>query len=502
MKHQKTTRIVSLVLIFVVAISLVVVSPRSAQAYAQTDAPTYVSQLGSAGTGDGQFNTPYGIAVDSHDNLYVADRVNNRVQKFDANGNFLMKFGSAGSGNGQLSGPRGIDVDASGNIYIADTSNHRVQKFDANGTFITKWGSNGTGNGQFSFPNDIAIDTAGNVYTTELGARVQKFDANGNFLMKFGSAGSGNGQFSGLASIIIDPNGNILVVDGNNARVQKFDSSGTFVSKFGSFGFGDGQFNNPNAGYMVLDVYGNIYVTDTYSSRVEKFTSSGSYLAKFGSFGTGNGQYDRTTGMAIDSTGAIYVVDFGHSRIQKYAYPPTEAPVTGTDAVIDVPSMVGVTSSQAVAENALQGQDASNTYPLGLVDFRLTVPSGSTNVVSLTFETDLLPSAVTARKYKTSTKSYLTVPGAVITETTLNGHHALKVTYSITDGGVLDDDGIVNGVVVDPVGLAVASTPATEAALLADTGLGNNQSLLIIDVLAGFGLMATVLVARRAQRYR
>lgn len=483
---------------FAVILGILVIPYQSVRAYGATEAPAYVSQFGSAGSGDGQFSNPYGIAMDSQDNLYVADRLNHRVQKFDSNGNFLLKFGSSGSGDGQLSSPRGIAVDASGNIYIADTSNHRVQKFDATGTYVTKWGTNGTGDGQFSFPNDIAIDSSGNVFTTELGARVQKFSSSGTFISRFGSAGSGNGQFSGLASVTFDAAGNILIVDGNNSRVQKFDANGTFISKFGSNGFGDGQFNNNNAGYMVLDVYGNMYVSDTYSHRVEKFDSSGNFLAKFGSFGTGNGQYDRTTGMAIDSKGSIYVVDYGHSKIQKYAYPietsTLTSTVTGFNVVLETPNMTDITCKSSVTESSLQSQDAPNSFPLGLVNFCLTVPSGSTNIINVTFETDLLSSQVVGRKYNSTTHKYADIPNASITDTTVNGNHALKLTYSVTDGGALDDDGVVNGAILDPVGLAVAnassSSSSTTTGTLAQTG-DNRQPLLQISIgllASGFGL--------------
>ena len=82
--------------------------------------------------------------------MYITDTKNARVQKFDSNGTFLTKWGSKGTGDGQFQGPEGIDVDTSSNVYVADTKNARVQKFDSNGTFLTKWGTFGTEDGQFS----------------------------------------------------------------------------------------------------------------------------------------------------------------------------------------------------------------------------------------------------------------------------------------------------------------------------------------------------------------
>ena len=80
---------------------------------------------------------------------------------------FVSKWGSFGSGDGQFSSPQGIAVDSSGNVYVTDTQNNRIQKFDSSDTFLTKWGSFGTGNIQFDSPQGIAIDSSGNVYGRE-----------------------------------------------------------------------------------------------------------------------------------------------------------------------------------------------------------------------------------------------------------------------------------------------------------------------------------------------
>ena len=78
-------------------------------------------------------------------NIYVVDYLNNRIQKFDANGNFLLKWGSEGTNDSQFDRPEAIAVDASGDVYVVDSNNHRIQKFDATGNFLLKWGSQGTG---------------------------------------------------------------------------------------------------------------------------------------------------------------------------------------------------------------------------------------------------------------------------------------------------------------------------------------------------------------------
>src|SRR5437899_10989156 len=91
----------------------------------------------SSGTGDGQFDFPFGVATDGSGNVYVADYGNDRIQKFDASGTFVTTWGSYGSGNGQFHSPQGVATDGSGHVYVADTNNHRIQKFDASGSFVT-----------------------------------------------------------------------------------------------------------------------------------------------------------------------------------------------------------------------------------------------------------------------------------------------------------------------------------------------------------------------------
>ncbi len=293
---------------------------------------TFVTKWGSQGSGDGQFESPLGIAVDSYGNVFVTDgsgrlgESNNRIEKFDSSGNFITKWGSYGNGNGQFDFPYGVALDFSGNVYVAEPSNNRIDKFDSSGNFITKWGSYGNGNGQFNSPQGVAVDSSGNVYVVDSNNdRIQKFDSSGNYITKWGSQGQGNGQFFSPSFVTVDSSGDVYVSDSLNDHIQKFDSNGNFITKWGSYGDGNGQFLNPLG--IAVDSSGDVYVVDGNNYRIEKFDSSGIFITKWGSQGERDGQFAIPTGIAIDASGNVYVTEAGNKRIEKFAQTKPVLPV-------------------------------------------------------------------------------------------------------------------------------------------------------------------------------
>ena len=106
----------------------------------------------------------------------MADPGNNRVVKFDAAGNFLMKWGDAGSGDGQFNAPSGITVDPQGHVFVSDSSNDRIQQFDGQGHFLSKWGARGDGPGELSWPEGLSVDSVGAVWVADEGNhRIARF---------------------------------------------------------------------------------------------------------------------------------------------------------------------------------------------------------------------------------------------------------------------------------------------------------------------------------------
>jgi NHL repeat len=289
---------------------------------------------GTLEIGDGQFWAINSIASDSN-SVYVADLLNHRIQKFDANGKFLTKWGShceivssegkvletsddcidpegaAVIGDGQFNKPAGIAVD-NNTIFVTDFNN-RTQVFDSNGIYIAKTGSTGSANSQFRDPNGIVVDNLGYIYVADTGNhRIQKFDKDGKFVTKWGS----------FCQMI------------NKYENKTFDQECVDPDELGPLERGDGQFNSPMQ--VALDDKNNLYVADTGNHRIQKFDKDGKFLTKWGSEcevgkqkcvmtwdnSTGEltspGQFFYPIGLETQESEIIYVTDSGNHRIQVF----------------------------------------------------------------------------------------------------------------------------------------------------------------------------------------
>ena len=105
-------------------------------------------QWGEFGDKPGQFKYPAMIAADKSSNIYVVDQHNHRIQKFDSEGNFLLKWGKQGNGEGEFNFPYGIAINSKGDVFVSDMNNNRIQKFSSDGKFVASTGSYGTADGQ------------------------------------------------------------------------------------------------------------------------------------------------------------------------------------------------------------------------------------------------------------------------------------------------------------------------------------------------------------------
>ena len=199
-------------------------------------AEVYLGTFSKYGDGDGELIWPVGIAIDSDENIYIADEWMNRISIFTNSGHFLRNWST--QGDGEFNRTSGIALDLNDDVYVVDSLNHRVRKFTKDGGYILQFGSFGDGPGELNAPWGVAVDDEGSVYVADhKNHRVQKFDANGEFVASFGSYGKGKGQLNRPSDVAVDPDGDVYVCDWGNDRVQVFASDGRFIASF----IGDAQ---------------------------------------------------------------------------------------------------------------------------------------------------------------------------------------------------------------------------------------------------------------------
>jgi tripartite motif-containing protein 71 len=320
----------------------------------------FLRAWGTVGSGEGQLALPDGIGVDNGGTVWVADRNNNRVERFTSDGRYLpfpaLRHQHRSAAPGRLNLPYDVAPDALGNLYVADTQNHRIQEFSPTGKLLRSFGSLGSGDGQFWQPRGIAIDPFGNVWVADHeNHRVEKFTADGRFLGRFGanggdgSYGFGPGEFNSPRGLSSDAAGNIYVADDANHRVVKLSNDGLTLAMWGRAdlrpGTADGEFNLPYG--TAVDPAGHLWVADTLNNRLVEMTTDGQVLAKYGAgggdgtAGNGPGEFKELYNVATDCVGNVYVTDKANWRVQKFGDPSFGRPVCPPSVTVGVVSARG-----------------------------------------------------------------------------------------------------------------------------------------------------------------
>ena len=185
-------------------------------------------QTGVVGTAD--LADPGGLAIDTENRLlYVVDTGADQVKVFDADSFKLLRaIGTAGKKHtltdpGTFSLPTQVALDSDGNVYVTDTLNNRVEIFDADGEFISTFGKSGDGAGFFVRPKGIAVDCDGHIWVVDAAQnRVQVFNREGQLLAYFGEFGPYPGQFGSPYGITIDKKNRVFISEQFPGRVQEF----------------------------------------------------------------------------------------------------------------------------------------------------------------------------------------------------------------------------------------------------------------------------------------
>ena len=389
---------------------------------------TLAGSAGVSGSADGtgsaaRFFVPFGLAVDAAGTLYVADTENNTIRKITSAGVVTTLAGQAstqGSNGGigsaaHFFNPESVAVDSAGNVYVADTGNNTVRKITTDGavgTLAGQAGSSGSTDGQgstarFNGVRSLVVDASGTLYVTDNGNSTVRMITSGGLVSTLaGTAGKAetvNGvgtaaHFVSPLGVALNSSGTLYVTDFGVHLVRSIVVSTKVVTTLAGnpavVGSADGLGNNASFTQpfgVALDKAGNIYVADPGTSTLRKITAGGEVTTLAGTAGTtgalnGLGSvalFKGPQGVAVDSTGNLYVADTNNHTIRKVTaggmvsllagYPLTSGSADGTGlaARFNLPTSVAVDGSG----NVYVADTGNNTI-------RMVTPAGVVTTIS------------------------------------------------------------------------------------------------------------------------
>ena len=319
-------------------------------------------------------SVPSGVAVDSAGNIFIADSRNNRIRKITPSGIITTVAGNgiagyAGDGgpatNAQLNSPTSVAVDSADNLYIADSNNNRVRVvennvgviFTAAGNGIAGYAGDGAGAGQAElfYPYAVALDSSGNLYIADtVNARIRMVTppyagglANGTITTIAGTGVAGYTGDGGAATsaqiyhpdgLAVDASGNIYIADTLNSRVRVV-SGGNITTFAGNGDYGDtGDGGSPTSATLsypygiAIDAAGNVYIADSSNEKIRVVsngvitTYAGTGVAAYSGDGGPplSAGLTNPTGVALNPAGYLIVADNADARVRLVA-PPTPA---------------------------------------------------------------------------------------------------------------------------------------------------------------------------------
>jgi len=431
-------------------LSLLGVPPATPASTAAATASYIVQTVaGSDNTGNGgsalsvALGQPEGIAVDQAGNVYVAEAANHRIRKIATDGSIQTIAGTgvagfAGDGGpasaAQLNQPYGLALDSEGDLYIADLGNSRVREVAASGVIQTVAGggalpATSTGQGgpattaQLMQPRNVAIDGSGSLYISDFGAnQVYRVTSDGELSLV---AGTGTAGFAGVgtsalmaqlnapAGLAIDSTGALYIADSGNNQVRKV-YNGVIITVF----------HTPAPTGVAVDSTGMLYVAApsyfgtvvqaisgvasardlTVDSSGDIYTTSGAFVLEIPSGGSvttiagsgaspnfaGDGgpatsaELNSPAGIAVDSSGNWYIADTANNRIRMVNAAGTISTIAGTGTAGSSGDNGPATAAQLNRPQGIAIDSSNNLYvaDTGNNEVREITPAGTITTIA------------------------------------------------------------------------------------------------------------------------
>jgi len=316
-----------------------------------TGAGGYVEGTGT----NAAFSNPQSMVFDTQNNMYVCDTNNHIIRKVTPDGVTSLFAGKQGTGTfvdgtGSAAGffnPGAIAIDSSNNLYVADTGNHRVRKITQTGIVNTLAGSgtpgsnDGTGtSATFNSPAGVAIDSNYNVWVSEFdGYRIRRITqptsnvttiAGNNNATLVNGTGT-NASFRNPRGIIFDTQGNLYVADNYNHVIRRVTAAGVVTTVVGNsnpplIGYYDAQGSNAMFSYptgLAIDRSNNLYISDNGNRAIRRVNMTNLQVSTIaGTPGNADGvgtfaKFSSIWGLAIDSNGTLYASDTNTHQIKR-----------------------------------------------------------------------------------------------------------------------------------------------------------------------------------------
>jgi hypothetical protein len=484
----------------------------ASQGSAQISIPSYGNIATIAGTGaqgcagrgglatSAQLNNATGVKVDASGNVYIADQACATVTKITASTGVITTIAGNGtngySGDGgaatsaKLNNPSDVAIDSAGNIYIADYSNNRVRKVNTSGVISTYAGTGGWGyagdggqatSAELANPSGLALDSSGNLYIADFeNKRIRKV-ATGGIITTVAGNGTGgdtgdggaatSAEINGVEFLAADAAGDLWLADYYDHVVRKVTASSGIISKVAGTAYapgysGDGgaatsaQLNVPMG--VAIDSSGNLYISDQSNYRIRMVNSSGiiSTIAGNGTKGySGDGgaatsaELNNTQGLGLDASGNPYIADTGNFRIRVVG--------SGSGGSSPVLNSLSCTYSTLPAGPQTDACSATLTAP-AISAFVVNLSSNNVNVTAPSTVT--VPQGSSSAGFTATAAAVSTAQSATLTASAGGVNEQFTIQLTATGPGLSSNASSIN------FGNVTVNTPSTQTVILTSTG--------------------------------